>query len=310
MDWPNHAVTAPYSHMQNEGERRLVRAGIENIRRHPLGWAGHCLRRVGRVLIGGPNWHFAPSDHYQGKRHFAGEPATALTFAWWTVGGTFVTVFGLVGLVAERRRHPLMAMTGLALIGYLVLLHAATHATPRFGVPFYPALVFGFCAYLSRRRPAIASVLLTIVCLSITTTLALYHRYRPAHVVAPSRLSYFTTDRSWKLPAGGPLPLVMEANRSKPAFNTCLFVRATTTRRDDADRRCYGILSLRAVGESQFDENAALWFEILPDGRERTYQVSVALQPAWRDRAWDALQFKLASPGLVEIRDIQIVQAH
>lgn len=310
MDWPNHPITAPYSHLQIEGDRRLKKAGVDNIRRHPLAWAGLCVRRVGRFLVGGPDWHFFPAKDYLGARRIRGEPQTAILFAWWTVGGTFMTVFGLAGLWWMRRRHRMMAFGGLALIGCLVCLHGVVYATPRFGLPLYPALVLGSCGFLAARPRRRHWIVLTAVCIAIPAWIAFHHRFRPAHVVPASKVEYFTVDRAWVMPAGSELPFTVDGGGRVPEFNTCLFVRATIDPIGSSDDLRLGVMAARTNGAESFDEDAALVFPVIADGREHTYQVAVGLQSAWRGQRWDALRFTVRPAGSSAVRELEIRQAH
>ncbi len=309
MQWPTNQITGPYSHMQIEGDRRLAEAAVSNIRRHPLAWARLGLVKVGRTLIGGPDWHFFPGDHYGSKRNIEGRGPTTIVFLWWTVAGTVVTVFGLAGLGLMWRGQQGLAVAGLVLVAYLVTLHSITYALPRFAVPFYPALVLGLCGYFARRRSRVLTVLLIVVSAAIPSYLALYHRYRPRCIVAPDKLEYFTIDQHWEVTGDGPGPIVLEAGGLLAAFNSCIFVEAAVDQ-GPGQGNFFGTLQLREQGANSFNESAGIGFRVIADGRRRTYRICVELQEAWRAKRWDAVKWTITPAGTTIVGDARITLAH
>jgi hypothetical protein len=309
MQWPTNQITGPYNHMQIEGNRRLVEAAVSNIRRHPLAWARLGLVKVGRTLIGGPSWHFFPADHYGSKSNIEGRGPTAIVFLWWTVAGTVVTVFGPAGLGLMLRGQQGLAVAGLAMVAYLVTLHAITYALPRFSVPFYPALVLGLCGYCSRRRSRILLLLLIAASAAIPAYLALYHRYRPRCIVPPDKIEYFTIDRRWEMANDGQASLVLDAGGLLPAFNSCIFVEAAVDQ-GPHQGASFGTLYLREQGANSFNESAGITFPVIADRHRRTYRICVELQEAWRAKRWDALKWVVTPPGAAIVGHVQITLAH
>lgn len=309
MQWQTGAVSRPYTHLQTRGDKLLMQAAVENIRRHPIAWGALCVRKIWRTLIGGPMWHFFGVDHYQASQRIHGRTVTALRFAWWTVGGTFVTVFGLWGLVLLLREHRAIATAGLALILYFVALHAVTYAMPRFGLTFYPALALGCSVYLAAKRRRALTILLSVVCVVIIAHLALYHYYIPRCITTQEKLKYFTLDQTWRIPGDAIQPIVIDAAGMVPPFNACLFIRATAQPQRDCPE-CFGILYLRTNDTKDFDEGAEIWFPLLADGREHVYQFCIELQQAWRSKPWQALKLVTVPPGSTDLQVREVVLAH
>lgn len=309
MDWWTGAIPRPYNHMHIEGDKRLMAAAIGNIRQHPVAWARLGVRKVGRILIGGPNWHFFPADHYKAKARLEGWGPTAVVFAWQTVAGTVVTLFGLAGLLLMPPKHHAIAAAGLALVAYLVALHALSYAIPRFGMPFYPALVIGFCAYFSHGRRRLLTILLAIACVTIPVYLAMRYQYRPRHVVSANKLDHFTIARTWTVPDDGPMPIIIDAAGCKTPFNACMFVRATT---DESliDGPVFAVVYLRPDGAKAFDESTGIQFPLITDGRPHTYQLCLELQAAWRGRGWNALKLEVLPHAAAVLRDVELTLAN
>ncbi len=296
MDWQTRQVTGEFTHLQTEGDRRLMRAAKENISRHPWAWAALSLPKAGRTLIGNPNWHCFPADHYQARQRIEGAGPTAVVFAWWTVGGTLVTLFGLAGLFAMFRKVPALAAGCLGLVVYVVGLHAISFAGPRFGLPVYPALVVGCCEFAARRRPRWLSTALVAGSLFVALYLGFYHAYVPRCLVSQGKRDYFTLDKRWEPPAGAADELMLDAEGISPAHNACLFVEvAVEPLPEDGTRSC--LLRLRPRGEAAFGEADAISFPLLADGDPHLYQLCVQARPRWREGGWEALSVKVEPPG-------------
>jgi hypothetical protein len=310
MQWPTHRVTRPYDHVQTQGDRRLMRAATENIRAHPLDWALLGVCKVGRLLIGGPRWHFGPgADHLRGAIGANGRSRAIIRFVWWTIAGTVVTVFGLAGLLLLRRERPLFAVGGLTLVAYYALLHAVSFANPRYAVVFYPVLVLGCVGYFQRRRRVLLTGSLVAVCAAVCVWIATYHYYRPASQVADDSTRYFQVDREWEATAAGHGAFVVECGGFMPPFNTCLFLRISAR---GSEERATGIVRVcvRRTGSEEFDEDQPIWMPVRLDGETHTYRTCVELVEGWRRKRWSAVRVD-APGGKVETIEVgSVVAAH
>ena len=310
MQFQTHLVTGQYDHLQTRGDELLMKAAMENIRRHPFRWLELCAPKIGRVAIGGPGYHFMPGSSYRTKARLVGGAETAIVFAWWTVAGTVVAVFGVAGLARMWRQQPAAALAATAITAYLVALHMISFSMPRFGLPFYPALVLGCCAFFAGRQRWRVTAPIVLICAAIPAYLALGDYIVPPAVVSAEKPDDFTIDRTF-----GGLGETMPATVSlgdggfEPAFNTCLFVRVRAEGRD-VDRKVVGVLHLRPQGAAEFDDASRLAFPIVPDGRRKTYQLCTESQAAWRGKRWAELRFSILPVGGATIHDLEITIAH
>src|SRR5690606_38597681 len=120
------------------------------------------------------------------------EGETAVEFGWWTVLGTMVTVTGGLGLVLRGNRLGAAGVFGFAAVLYLLAVHAATFALPRFAVPIWPVLVLASAAWVARPKPGRIAAGAWIVCsLGIVLFLVSAYRRRPACEVSAERMQYF-----------------------------------------------------------------------------------------------------------------------
>ncbi|MCA9255332.1 MAG: glycosyltransferase family 39 protein [Phycisphaerales bacterium] len=293
MDWPNHTVQGPGGHMSLDGERRLVEAAKANIRKRPVAWLQLAIRKVGRTLIGGPQWHFFPGATFRDKRRLDGGVEASVVFFWWSVLGAIVTVCGIGGLVMRSREGGGVFLVGIALALYMTALHAATYALPRFAMPMWPVFVLGSVALLARRPGKPALVALTLCWTSIVAYLLLAFAWRPVYEVSPDRSSFFAMTAERTLDPADASGMTIELDNRRPAFNTCIFV---TSRIEPVDgKRTVGAaLELREAGATAgFESSSAIGFAMRADGRPHTYMLSVGLNRTWRERNWGAIRLRI-----------------
>lgn len=309
MQYSTGQITQPYDHLQTEGDALLMKAAKENIRRDPLHWLALGLPKIGRILVGGPCYQFMPGDSYSSKARLIGRSETAVVFWWWTVAGSAVAFFGVVGLALMWRAHPASAIAASALTVYLVLLHAATFSMPRFGLPFYPALVLGACGYMAARPPRWLTASVAAAVVASCGYLALYHQYVPRCVVGDDKLEYFTLDGSWKPGDSNGGAVTVETGNIEPAFNACLFVRATASTRANY-RDVLLKITPRTDGPGGFVETNAFYLPLMSDGREHLYQVCVGPAQGQNNRRWQSLKFEPQPREGLNVRIMEVALGH
>jgi len=309
MQYPTGQITRQYDHLQTQGDALLMQAAKENIRRDPVHWLALCLPKIGRILVGGPCYQFMPGDSYSAKARLVGRKETAIVFAWWTVAGTAVTLFGVAGLALMWREQPAALLAASALTVYLVALHAVTFAIPRFGLPLYPALVLGVCGFIAARPSRWLTGIVFVAIASASGYLALYHHYVPRCVVSNDRLDYFVRDKTWQPRASHGGVVTVEADGLEPAFNACLFVRATASWRADHSPVLLKITA-RTDAFKGFDEAGALQLPLIADDRQHLYQMCVESAPGWRGHRWRALKFEPQPGEAVDVRIHELILAH
>lgn len=311
MDWPNRDVQGPGGHMSLDGEHRLIAAAIANIEAHPWAWMKLACRKIGRTLIGGRKWHFFPAATFRGKARIRGRAETAIVFGWWTVFGTIVTVVGLAGLFLRFRDGGFVFLFSIALVLYLVAVHAVTYALPRFAVPLWPAFVLGAAALLHRRPNLIATILLTIAWLSIVGYLVTANRSRPLCEVSADRPAWFSiTDEcssDHRMQSGS---MTLELDGRRPAYNTCIFVTARIAPQG-RHHHVNAALALKAAGASHsFDNSAAIGFPMVADGATHTYMLCTETNRGWREQKWGAVRIHVDSAHAEDVRELVLQIGH
>ena len=189
MQWPNLPVQGPKGHMSLDGEARLKKAAVEKIKARPWAWGKMGFVKLGRFFIGGPQWHFQPGRTLIEARQQFHPTRAVIRYLWWTVGGTFVTVYGLAGLIALFRRGEPIALAAVSLIATLAAVHIVTYSMPRFAVPILPALAIG-AGYGLLRFGWKSHALLIIISLCAIATVTFWH----ANTV-PSEISHIAHRR-------------------------------------------------------------------------------------------------------------------
>jgi len=166
MRFNTREITAPYTHMDSEGDRRLIRAALDEIRERPLDIAWLQPRKAFRLLFGSADHYFRPqSDVVTFVQERSG---LALLNVWDLVFTTFLVVFGVIGMITVRmRRFSRLVLIGSAL--YFVLVHTALFPIPRLALPISPILVVFAAGFLTRlsARWAVAGGVATLAVLGI-----------------------------------------------------------------------------------------------------------------------------------------------
>ncbi|MFO0973106.1 MAG: glycosyltransferase family 39 protein [Phycisphaerae bacterium] len=303
MAWQTGPVTAPDDHMQIAGEQRLVRRRAGQYRRPSGALAAAAPRKAWRLLIGGPKWHFFPADSLSHALLRRGRAQTVVRFAWWTLGGTAVTLIGLAGLVLWRRAAveslagaPAAAALGAAArttVVYLLLLHTATYAIPRFSMPLAGLLALG-CGALLARRAAVLTLALLAASLLLAIGTARWHDWYPAHVVPADESMAFTLDRRAAFEAARDCA-VARFEPLAPAFNTCIFIGAAP---HDGDRESHDLEIEPGYGTPpQFDAAAAIRFASGPRGAASGgYRLCIEQLVPWKRPGLTAIRFRGAPP--------------
>lgn len=181
VDFDTYRFTTPYTHLDTEGDERLVAIAKERALRRPMETAELYSRKAFRYLFGSPRGYFWPFDGLVAKmKHETGFQGRLLALLW-----PALHVFVVCGaLLALRRRdisQPLRVYIG-ALTAYFVALHSVTFPIPRMVFPLYPYLlvlaVVGICTKGGGHKRRIA--------FSVIAPLAF------AFVAAPRKVEFWT----------------------------------------------------------------------------------------------------------------------
>jgi hypothetical protein len=193
MQFDTFEKTAPFTHLDTEGDRILVRAGWDQVRRFPLATAALCLRKIPRFLFGHARHYFFP---VRDVIWFAGlNPASTTMF---TLAEIVLTATLVLGAAAALVLLPWSFLTGaiFAFAVYLVLLHAVVFAIPRLALPLFPffAILAAQMFAASGRRLAKAGVATLVLAVSAFIAFGTPTTLFPERV-PEKQLAYFDTKR-------------------------------------------------------------------------------------------------------------------
>jgi len=134
-----HKITAPYTHLSIEGDRRLKEAAIKQIKEQPLETFLLTLRKPFRYLFGSTNSYFFPETGFVSFVRSQGVLAGMARL--YNLGLlTFAVVFGIVGLCLPGSPVVLRFLS-LGIISYFCAVHAVLFPIPRLALPLYPIFV-------------------------------------------------------------------------------------------------------------------------------------------------------------------------
>jgi hypothetical protein len=192
MQFDTFERTAPFTHLDTEGDRILLRAGWDQIRRFPGATAALCLRKIPRFLFGHARHYFFPARDLVSFARRETASTTVFTIAEIVLTATLV-LGAVAALVFLPWSFPTAAIFSFAL--YLVLLHAVVFAIPRLALPLFPFLAILAAQLLGACGHRLAKSLVAALVIAVTALIAFGSRTDfPARVPA-RQLGYFDTRR-------------------------------------------------------------------------------------------------------------------
>ena len=289
-------ITSPYTHLDSEGDRRLIRAALHEIRERPLDIAWLQPRKTFRLLFGSADHYFRPqSDVVTFVQERSG---LALLNAWDMIFTTFLVVFGFIGMITARMRRFLrLVLIGSAL--YFVLVHTALFPIPRLALPIFPILVVFAAGFLTRpsARWSVAGAIVTQVVLGIVGFQGMWSNDTS---VSERRVGYFdevvvagvgtpvgTKDvvtTTGALTSVGPDPYVIyDVVDFNASVNQIVFVEMTAEGPVDGPDRALGQVFWASEGTG-FTEERSTRFPIEFGGDPRIYPVSPSFRDPWEGK--------------------------
>ncbi len=198
-DFDTFQVSKPYSHIEPEGDRRLTKAAMRQIRRDPLGFMALRIHWPIRLFVGEPSDAFNPASSAPQSWRMVKKNATLLAIwnlAWRALAITFAGWF----LARHWRRFEGFVL--LSMLIYFFLLFLTMFAIVRFTVPLLPLLVVPMVggmleATRSRWIPGVTAALL-VTAISFWNVV-FPKRVDPSQYVNHTELARWTDAKSpWK----------------------------------------------------------------------------------------------------------------
>lgn len=136
-DFDTFEVTAPYTHLEIEGDRLLSQAASRQVRRDPLGTLAMRIHWPVRLFIGEPADLFNPVRSATDSWRVHKKNTTLLTL--WNLGWrTLALVFGLIFLARNWRRAEGFVLLSVPL--YFMIVFLPLFVIARYAVPVLPLL--------------------------------------------------------------------------------------------------------------------------------------------------------------------------
>jgi hypothetical protein len=293
MRFNTEEITAPYSHLDTEGDSRLIRATIDEIRERPLDIAWLQPRKAFRLLFGSADHYFRPqSDVVAFVQERSG---LALLNVWDLVFTTFLVVFGVIGMITvPMRLLPRLTLIGSAL--YFVLVHTALFPIPRLALPIFPILVVfvaGFLTRISVRWTIAGAVAALAVFLIVgfqgiwsddTTVSDRYVSYFDEVMVSgvgePERTNDLIVDSGVLESVGTDPYLIFDVEDFDATLNQIVFIEVEAEAPPDGPESAAGQLFWSAEGVG-FSEERSVRFPIEFGGDALIYPVSPSFRGPW-----------------------------
>jgi hypothetical protein len=168
VDFDTYQITAPYTHLDTEGDRRLSRAAIEKIRKHPGEFLKLTLEKSFRYIFGSSKAYFFPWDNVKAFIQGTKSRWQVIEGLLWPLMQVVVASGALLTLF--RAGLPITLYFLLSgFIAYFIAIHTISFPLPRLSLPMYPYLavlaVSGFSISSIRQTWLLATISLSLAVL-------------------------------------------------------------------------------------------------------------------------------------------------
>jgi hypothetical protein len=319
MNFDTFEITAPWTHLDTEGDKLLTEVALERIKERPLDTGLLQIEKTARLLFGSTDHYFWP--YRDAISHIEARGTAGAMQVWDMVSTSLLVIFGFLGMaLVTTALMPRLFLIGT--IAYFVIVHTLLFPIPRMILPVLPLLsVFaaGFVAH-PRRRPALVGV---ASMLAVIVVIGLSGRLLPERGVTERYITYFEDVALDG--AGDPIELegliedgeglisseqepfvVFDSTDFDALSNQIIFVTLDTTGPDDAPSSASARLYWARHGES-FSEDRSSEFTIYFQS-DLTYAVSPSFTGSWEGEI-DRLRLDLPAEVIgarYEISEIQI----
>lgn len=130
-------ISAPYTHLDTEGDSRLAHAALERVRRDPMDIVLLQPWKALRLVFGSPGHYFRPQDNV--IEFLRDRDWVSRSNVWELVMTPVLVVFGILGLVVLRTPRFVKLLFG-SVVAYLILLNTLLFPIPRMFLAAFPVL--------------------------------------------------------------------------------------------------------------------------------------------------------------------------
>jgi hypothetical protein len=200
VDFDTYKYTAPYTHLDTEGDKRLAAIAKQNIKDHPKEIFYLTLEKVVHYVFGTGLGYFYPAQNIVDYRHYVSLFKYCLHL-WWALLQIAVSLFGLVGIVVMLCSADVSIKTlGLSvgiLTAYLIALHSITFPIPRLALPLFPFLLVGVASMLAFIKYKIKNIIFILLSYTLVSAFIIMrpapHFFTEAEV---NKISYYKNKQS------------------------------------------------------------------------------------------------------------------
>ncbi|GEM_PF-2164849 len=194
-DYDTFEVSAPFTHLEPEGDARLSQAAMRQIRRDPLGTLAMRWHWPVRLFIGEPHDLFNPTDSAPRSWAVLKKNATLLTM-WNLCWRVMALVFSIAFFVKTWRTAEGFVLMSVPL--YFLVLFLPMFVVSRYSVPILPLLSVSMIGGMLSSRPR---VLLTALSASLIIGIAFGRAVFPSEL-DPSRFTHHSELARWSANTG------------------------------------------------------------------------------------------------------------
>lgn len=154
-DYATYEITAPYTHLQSEGDDRLKEVALKNIKAHFFEYIYWDVKKVGRLLVGNNHYWYYPFNNIVDYYHNVG--ATKALFRLLNMLGIItIVVLGLYEMLARNIKKVFMNPIALMFI-YHTLISLPFLVNHRYGLPVVCLLSVFSGVFFFREKVGVSS---------------------------------------------------------------------------------------------------------------------------------------------------------
>ena len=302
MDFDTYEITAPFAHLDREGDKRLHDAAIGWMKAYPEDIFLLSTKKFFKFFFGTPLSYVFPSPDFKSYVAHHGFLKGGWK-AYEIVSSLLIAIFGLSGLLLVFQAG-FWGFVAASLVLYFALLHMVAFPIPRMSLPIFPLLLIGalywgrecFCRFQYRKLiPLLVGIGLSIFYLFLSNG-------KNSSLVFPESRKYFSSVKEFDSQAFrlhhlrkdiDEEPKGLISTGSDPYIrikfpslitrvNQVLYFDLKVIGAPEDASRALGQLFWRGPSEKGFAERRRSDFLYELDGEWHTYRVSPSLHPKWK----------------------------
>lgn len=319
LDFDTQRYTKEYTHLDSEGDKRLVAAAVGYSKKHPLAITELMFIKPFRLFLGSTRHYFFPYNGFESFWEFEKNSWRIFMVLGELLITPFIVILGFFGMISANPNQS--NRLKITLILYFAAIHALAFPIPRMALPLFP--IFLTAAFDAKKLAKWLAISITTF---VVAFLAFSSRNHLLHEYAPSYPDYFEHHQSVNLSAPLQVQGMSYVENTLTVTGPDPFLAFSSS--IDTDRNQLVLLEIEVLTppkrnkkpiwgqffwtrDDKFDENSSAPFLFRATPGVARYALSVTGNPNWNKGSIKAvrLDFGERVRGLaVKLKQLEIVR--